>query len=161
MKLEDNERLQEAVADLKSHLRDEYDGPIGAIGFALDEDDADQIEKACDELIDHAIRVRLAAFPEELEKAEKDGPKVVLVSHNGYWAIGSTFWHAIHLLPCTPDLMYVTDDPEPVIYQHGAIGVHEDKTLVKIPLCRDQDDRVSPVAFVHKPHTQPQPKDNE
>lgn len=147
MKLKDNEQLKDAIDSLKSHLEDKYDGPIGAIGFALEEDDTDQIETACDELIDYTIRVRLAAFPTELEDADRNGPRIVLVSHNGYWAMGTTFWQAIRRLPCSPDLLYVTDDPEPVIYTHGGVGIHEGRTLVKIPLRRDVKDRVPPVAF--------------
>lgn len=148
MTLKDNEELAEAIDSLKSHIEDEYDGPIGAIGFALEEDDADQIEKACDELIGRAIRVRLAAYPETLEDADRDGPRIVLVSRNGYWAAGATFWQAVRRLPCLPDLMYVTDDPNPTIYNDGAIGIHEGKTLVKIPICRDNKDRVLPVEFI-------------
>ena len=148
MTLKDNEELAEAIDSLKSHIQNEYDGPIGAIGFALEEDDADQIEKACDELIDKAIRVRLAAYPEKLEDASRDGPRIVLVSRNGYWSAGATFWQAVRRLPCLPDLMYVTDDPNPTIYNDGAIGIHEGKTLVKIPICRDNKDRVLPVEFI-------------
>lgn len=149
MKLKDNEELTEAVDDLKSHLRDEYDGPIGAIQFALEDDDADQIEKACDELIDKAIRVRLAAYPEELEDASREGPRIVFVSRNGYWSAGTTFWQAMRRLPCLPDVLYLTDDPEPVIYNHGGIGVHDGRTLVKIPVSRENNDRVSPVEFIN------------
>ena len=148
MTLKDNEELTEAIDCFKSHIQNEYDGPIGAIGFALEEDDADQIEKACDELIDKAIRVRLAAYPEKLEDASRDGPRIVLVSRNGYWSAGATFWQAVRRLPCLPDLMYVTDDPNPTIYNDGAIGIHEGKTLVKIPICRDNKDRVLPVEFI-------------
>ena len=148
MTLKDNEELAEAIDSLKSHIEDEYDGPIGAIGFALEEDDADQIEKACDELINKAIRVRLAAYPEKLEDASREGPRIVLVSRNGYWSAGATFWQAVRRLPCLPDLMYVTDDPNPTIYNDGAIGIHEGKTLVKIPICRDNKDRVLPVEFI-------------
>ncbi len=149
MTLKDNEELAETIDCLKSHIEDEYDGPIGAIGFALEEDDAEQIEKACDELIDKAIRVRLAAYSEKLEDASRDGPRIVLVSRNGYWSAGATFWQAMRRLPCLPDLVYVTDDPEPVIYNHGGIGVHEGKSLVKIPVSRDNNDRVPPVEFIH------------
>ena len=149
MGLKDNERLMEAIDSLKSHIHDEYDGPLGAIGFALEDDDADQIEKACDELIDRAIRVRLAAFPEELEDSNRDGPRIVLVSGNGYWSAGATFWQAMRRLPCLPDVVYVTDDSEPVIYNHGGIGVHDGKVLVKIPVCRDGKGRIQPIAFIH------------
>ena len=147
MKLKDNEELEEAIEDLKSHLRDEYDGPIGAIGFALEENDPEQIEMACNELVHRANRVRLAAYPEELEDADRNGPRIVLVSRNGYWSAGNTFWQAVRRLPCVPDLMYVTDDPEPIVYNHGGIGVHEGKTLVTIPLCRDKADKALPVEF--------------
>ena len=146
--LKDNEELAEAIDSLKSHIEAEYDGPIGAIGFALEEDDADQIEKACDDLINKAIRVRLAAYPEKLEDASREGPRIVLVSRNGYWSAGATFWQAVRRLPCPPDLMYLTDDPEPVIYNHGGIGVHEGKSLVKVPIGRDGKDRIAPVEFV-------------
>ena len=149
LKVKDNAELAEAIDSLKSHIEDEYDGPIGAIGFALDEDDADQIEKACDELIDKAIRVRLAAYPEKLEDASREGPRIVLVSRNGYWSAGATFWQAVRRLSCLPDVLYLTDDPEPVIYNHGGIGVHEGKSLVKVPIGRDGKDRIGPVEFIH------------
>lgn len=149
MKLTNNEELMEAIESLKSHIHDEYDGPLGAIGFALEEDDAEQIEKACDDLIDKAIRVRLAAYSEELEDADRDGPRIVLVSHNGYWSAGATFWQAMRRLPCLPDVVYVTDDSEPVIYNHGGIGVHDGKVLVKIPVCRDGKGRIQPIGFIH------------
>ncbi len=149
MKLTDNEDLRDAIDSLRSHLNDKYDGPLGAIGFALDEDDPEQIEKACDELICKAIQVRLAAYPEELEDASRDGPRIVLVSRNGYWSAGATIWQAMRRLPCLPDLMYVTDDPQPVIYNDGGIGVHEGKSLVKIPISRDHNDRVPPIAFIN------------
>ena len=160
MGLKDNERLMEAIDSLKSHIHDEYDGPLGAIGFALEDDDADQIEKACDELIDRAIRVRLAAFPEELEDSNRDGPRIVLVSGNGYWSAGATFWQAMRRLPCLPDIIYLTDDPEPTIYNDGAIGVRQDTTLVKIPVYREGNGTIAPIAFIHKPHTTQNPKDN-
>jgi hypothetical protein len=160
MGLKDNERLMEAIDSLKSHIEDKDDGPLGAIGFALDENDADQIEKACDELIDRAIRVRLAAFPEELEDANRDGPRIVLVSGNGYWSAGATFWQAMRRLPCLPDIIYLTDDSEPTIYNDGAIGVRQDTTLVKIPVYRDGKGKIHPIAFIHKPHTTQKPKDN-
>lgn len=147
MKLKDNEGLMEAIDSLKSHIHDEYDGPLEAIGFALEEDDAEQIEKACDDLIDKAIAVRLAAYPEELEDAAREGPRIVLVSCNGYWSAGTTFWQALRRLPCLPDLIYLTDDSEPVIYNHGGIGVHDGKTLVKIPVCRDGKGKILPIAF--------------
>ena len=159
MKLKDNEELMEAIESLKSHIHDEYDGPLGAIGFALEEDDAEQIEKACDDLIDKAIAVRLAAYPEELEDAAREGPRIVLVSCNGYWSAGTTFWQAMRRLPCLPDIIYLTDDPEPTIYNDGAIGVCQDTTLVKIPVYRDGDGRISPIAFIHKPHTTQNPKE--
>ena len=146
-KLKEIEDLKEAIDDLKGHLRDEYDGPIGAIGFALEENDPEQIERACNELVHRTNRVRLAAYPEELEDADRNGPRIVLVSRDGYWSAGSTFWQAVRRLPCTPDLMYVTDDPEPIIYNDGAIGIHEGKTLVRIPIGRDNEDRVLPVTF--------------
>ena len=147
MQLKENENLKEAIEDLKSHLRDEYDGPIGAIGFALEENDPEQIEMACNELVHRTNRVRLAAYPEELEAADRNGPRIVLVSRNGYWSAGNTFWQAVRRLPCVPDLMYVTDDPEPIVYNHGGIGVHGGKTLVTIPLCRDKADKALPVEF--------------
>jgi hypothetical protein len=62
-------------------------------------------------------------------------------------------------LPCTPDIIYLTDDPEPTIYNDGAIGVHQDTSLVKIPVYRDGNGRISPIAFIHKPYTTPNPKD--
>lgn len=147
MELKDNERLLEAIDSLKSYIHDEYDGPLGAIGFALEEDDAEQIEKACDDLIDKAIRVRLAAYPQELEDANRDGPRIVLVSSQGYWSAGSTFWQAMRRLPCLPDLIYVTDDSEPVIYNHGGIGVHDGSVLVRIPVYRDGKGKIHPIAF--------------
>lgn len=147
MKLKDNEELTEAIDDLKRHLADKYDGPIGAIGFALDEDDREGVDSAIDGLVEAALRVRFAAYTEDLDDAERSGPRIVLVSRRGWWSAGSTLWQALRRLPCLPDLMYVTDDPEPVVYQHGGIGVHEGKTLVTIPLCRDKADKALPVEF--------------
>ena len=157
MGLKENDRLVEEIDCLRSLIEDKDDGPIGAIQFALDDDDADQIERVCDELIDRAIRVRLAAFPEALEDSKRDGPRIVLVSGNGYWSAGATFWQAMRRLPCLPDIIYLTDDPEPTIYNDGAIGVCQDTTLVKIPVYRDGNGRIAPIAFIHKPHTTPKP----
>ena len=89
-----------------------------------------------------------SAYPEELEDAPREGPRIVLVSRHGYWSVGATFWQAVRRLPCPPDLLYVTDDPEPFIYDHGGIGIREGKTLVKIPLCRDDNDKVRPAEFI-------------